>query len=197
MTSRRNFLQAVATGALLPALPAGAARAPRNAAESSGGSYFPNVRLHTHDGRQVRFYDDLIHGKTVMINMVYSVCTNICPPSTATLLEVQRALGPLVGREVFMYSLTLQPEFDTPAALADYARRYGVGSGWTFLTGKRADIDLIRRKLGFFDPDPAIDNDPKQHTGMVRLGSDRLNRWSMVPSLGTPRQIVRSVLNYM
>lgn len=104
-----------------------------------------------HEGNCVRFYDDLVKGRLVVFNMRYASCSNICLPNTANLLQVQQALGAKAGRDIFMYSITLQPEFDSPAALQDYRRKSGIKSKWTFLTGQRKDVDLIRRKLGFFD----------------------------------------------
>lgn len=189
MDARRALLGSLAAGLLIsPALSqARAAREP----------YFPNVVLDTHDGRKVRFYDDLIKGRIVVINMMYTACTNICPPSTANLLEVQKQLGARLGRDVFMYSITLQPEIDSPAALRDYMKKYDVKAGWTFLTGKRPDIELIRRKLGFYDLNPEVDASLQAHTGMVRIGHDGWDRWSMAPALGTPRQIVRAISNYL
>jgi protein SCO1/2 len=155
---------------------------------------FPNPLLDTHTGRRVRFHDDLVRGnKVVLFNMMYASCSNVCPPNTANLLEVQRLLGGRVGRDIFFCSLTLQPDHDRPPDLLAYARRYGVGPGWTFLTGRRADIDAIRRKLGFFDPDPKVDTDLMQHTAMVRIGNAALDRWSMMPALLPPARLARSI----
>ena len=125
----------------------------------------------------MRFYDDLIKGKIIVINMMYAQCEGICPPMTVNLVKVQARLGDRVGRDIFMYSLTLQPELDTPAVLKDYAEAHGIGPGWLFLTGKRREMEILRRKLGFFDPDPAVDRDKSQHSGLVRFGNEALDRW--------------------
>ena len=129
--------------------------------------------------------------------MMYASCTGICPASTASLKAVQQALGARVGRDIFMYSLTLRPEFDSPDALRDYVRQYDVKPGWTFLTGAPADVEAIRRKLGFFDSDPKADADIAQHTGMVRIGNLRARRWCMVPAQAAPKQIVNSISSYL
>lgn len=179
MATRRDVLMAA-----LPGTRAG----PR-------AGYFPNSPLRTHDGRQVRFYDDVIKGdKIVVLNMMYTVCANICPPTTANLLRLQAQFGPRMGRDIFFYSLTLQPELDSPAALRDYAAKYGVGPGWTFLTGARGDMDTIRRKLGFYDIDPVADADPLRHSGMLRIGREAHDRWSMVPAQLTARQLSGAIL---
>lgn len=154
---------------------------------------FPNVTLYTHEGEAVRFYDDLIRDKVVAINMMYTQCSGICPRSTANLVEVQSMLGARAGRDVFMYSITLQPELDTPERLRQYAGRYGIKSGWKFLTGVSEDIELVRYRLGFFDRDEDIDNVRENHTGMVRIGYDALKRWSMAPALADPVQIMATI----
>src|SRR5918999_920504 len=120
--------------------------------ERWGANYFPNVVLTTHDGTQVRFFDDLIKGKIVAINLIYTSCQYACPLETARLAQVYRLLGDRMGRDVFFYSITIDPEHDTPAVLKEYAKKYGAGPGWTFLTGNAADIELISKKLGLYTP---------------------------------------------
>ncbi len=94
-----------------------------------------------------------------------------------------------------MYSITLRPEHDTPKVLKEYVEDRDIGPGWLFLTGKRADLEVIRRKLGFFDRDPRVDRDRSQHTGMVRIGNDAYDRWHMTPALGDPEPIVAAILH--
>ena len=156
--------------------------------------YFPNVVLTTHEGKKVRFYDDLIKDKIVMINMMYAECEGVCTPIAANLAKVQKALGKRIGRDIFMYSITLKPEQDTPKVLREYARMHGVKSGWSFLTGDPKDIELLRRKLGFTNPDPKLDADSSQHIGMVRYGNEALQRWAACPGMANSGWIVESVL---
>lgn len=154
---------------------------------------FPNVALYTHEGETVKFYDDLIRDKVVAINMMYTQCSGICPRATANLLEVQSMLGERAGRDVFMYSITLQPELDNPGLLKQYAERYGIKSGWKLLTGAPEDIELIRYRLGFYDIEEDVDNVKENHTGMVRVGYDARKRWSMAPTLADPTQIMATI----
>jgi protein SCO1/2 len=150
---------------------------------------FPNVPLLTHEGKVVHFYDDLIKNKTVMINFMYVRCGDICPGMTANLRKVQKELGDRVGKDIFMYSISLEPEKDTPEMLKAYAELFQVQPGWTFLTGKKDDIELLRRKLGFANSDPVIDKDRTEHTGVVKFGIESLERWGMSPALGDPKSI--------
>src|SRR6185295_12595619 len=110
-----------------------------------GETHFPNVELTTQDGKKVHFYDDLIKGKVVAIELIYTTCKYNCPLETARMVQVQKLLGVRMGKDVFFYSITIDPEHDTAEALKEYASKYHVGPGWTFLTGKPADIKLISR----------------------------------------------------
>ena len=194
MNTKRNLLGLLGAAALVPAI-AATGRAQRAAAPGPRTGYFPNSVVQTHDGRKLRFYDDVVKGKVVAFNMMYTSCTGICPTNTANLMRVQQALADRLGKDVFMYSLTLRPEVDDPAALKEYVQRYGIPRGWTFLTGRPAEVDLIRRRLGFYNDDPVIDADLQQHTGMLRIGNESLDRWAMCPALGSPKQIARAILH--
>ena len=105
--------------------------------DGSPDGRFPNIVLHGHDGGAYRFYDDLIRDKIVLINMFFTGCGDICPLSTQHLVQAQEMLGDRVGRDIFMYSITLNPELDTEPVIRDYAETYGVRPGWLFLTWLR------------------------------------------------------------
>ena len=154
--------------------------------------YFPNVTLTAQDGRKVKFYDDLIKNKIVMFNFFYAKCDGICPGTTANLVKVQKLLGDRVGRDVFMYSITLKPHEDTPAVLKSYADAYRVRPGWLFLTGDARDIEHLRRSLGYTNPDPALDADKSQHIGMLRYGNEPRQWWAGCPGLAHASYIVKS-----
>jgi protein SCO1 len=171
------------------------ASAPRpNKASGPGAAHFPNVTLRTHENREVRFYDDLMKGNTVLLTFMYATCEGICPATVLNLRKVQQRFGDRMGRDVFMYSITIKPDVDTPAVLKSYAEMHGAGPGWLFLTGNSGDIDLVRRTLGFVDRDPAAARDASSHIGMVLYGREPLDRWASCPALGNPDQIYKSVL---
>ena len=193
MNTRRTLLAGLGAAAL--GLATGRTVAETNRRSGPRADYFPNVTLYTHEGKAVRFYDDLIRGKLVAINMMYAQCEGICPGMTQNLLRVQKHLGDRVGRDVFMYSISLLPEQDTPERLKEYADMHHVKPGWLFLTGARADIETLRYKLGFYDNDPEVDADRSQHTGMVRIGNEALDRWSMAPALAEPESIAQAILS--
>ncbi len=146
--------------------------------------YFPNVVLQDQDGRRLRFYDDIIRGKVVAINFIYTTCTDICPLDTAQLRRVQQILGDRVGRDVFMYSISISPETDTPASLRRFMRTYEVGPGWTFLTGSRADVDLLQARLGIR---PVEQNNLSQHGTSIILGNEVTGQWIKRSSFEAPQ----------
>jgi len=156
--------------------------------------HLPDVALVTHEGKSVRFYDDLIKDKKVVINCVYTRCQGICVPVTANLVRVQKLLGDRVGRDIFFYSITLKPEEDGPAALERYAALHGVGPGWSFLTGKPEDIEKLRTMLGFRYADPAEDADKSNHVGMIRMGNEPYLRWSACPGQAAAAWIAKDIL---
>jgi protein SCO1 len=162
--------------------------------EVRGVPRIPNVELITHAGKSIRFYDDLVEGKIVLINFTFSTCQNYCPITMPILAKVQEALGERMGRDVFIYSITLDPEFDTPAVMAKQASALGAGPGWVFLTGKPVAVHQLRRRLGVYDKDPAVDADRTQHAGMLVLGDGAHDRWTTVSGLLKPEQVTRAVM---
>jgi protein SCO1/2 len=198
--SRRRWIAATALGPVAGAVvvrasDTGSTPTTLSPRESIQARYLPNVVLRTQDDREVHFYDDLIKDKIVTINFIYSTCADgTCPLITANLVQVQRLLGARVGRDIFMYSITLDPKHDTPTALRRYARAYGVAPGWQFLTGKPEDIELLRRKLRFTDRNPEIDKDPSRHSGNVRYGNEPMTRWGMCQGQAKPDWISESIL---
>jgi len=151
---------------------------------------FPNVLLRTQDGTPVRFYDDLVREKVVLINFFFTSCTSICPRTTDNLSKVDEALGDRLGREVRMISITVDPETDTPEVLRKYARQYRARPGWYFVTGSLKDIDLIRRRLGVNKDG----GDKTQHTGVLVYGNEATGQWAATAAMANPATIARSVL---
>ncbi len=154
----------------------------------------PNILLYTQDGEPVRFYDDLVKDRIVLINFMYTQCTGKCPPTTRSLVKVQDLLGDRVGTDIFILSISLDPEVDTPQVLKAYADDFGAGPGWVYLTGRFDEIDGLRHKLGVFDPDPIIDADKTNHAGILTFGNERTGRWAALPALLETEEIVKAVL---
>ncbi len=112
-----------------------------------GADYFPNVLLLTQDSTTVRFYDDLLKGKAVAINLIYTSCKDECPLETARLVQVQRLLGDRVGKDLFFYSISIDPKHDTPEVLK--ARPFNI---WLFFV----HCCLIENKTPLAGGDTAV-----------------------------------------
>ena len=182
---------AAATGAAVAGL--GLLGAPASAAEGR----IPDVEVVDQDGRRFRFYSDLVRGRIVTLNFMFTSCGDTCPLVTQNLGRMQDILGERVGREVFMYSLTLQPEVDTPEVLRDYAEGYGVKPGWRFLTGAKDDMERLRRALGFANQDPELDIIKDEHTGLVCFCNEGLDRWGACPALSRPEFLAKVIRTQM
>ena len=154
----------------------------------AAASYFPNVVLRTQDNKPVQFFSDLLKGKTVLINFVFTTCTGVCPAMTSNLRKVQDQLGERVGNDIAMISITVDPAIDTPETLKKYARSFDVKPGWYFLTGPRADLELVLRKLGGFV------EDKNDHTNLLIVGNVESGNWIKVFALARPAEIVAEII---
>ncbi len=168
-----------------PAADAQQASAPASGRYQYHGDYFPNIMLRDQDGRNVRFYDDMIRGKVVLINFIYTTCTDICPLDTAQLRRVQQLLGDRLGRDIFMYSVSING--DSPEALRQYMHTYDVGPNWRFLTGAPADVVRLQRLLSLR---PAEPGNLRTHSASIVIGNERTAQWIRRSAYEAPQNLV-------
>ncbi len=164
--------------------------------------YFPDVVVEAHDGRRGRFWTDLVRGKTVVLH-VFSLAGEAAYPVAANLAKVQALVGERMGRDVFFYSLTTDPERDTPRALRDFAAAHGAGPGWLFLTGEPAAMELLRSRLFLHDAGVAAGAGahaehaaaPVQDCsrGLLRYGNAAVGLWGSVPARTDPAWIAERI----
>jgi protein SCO1 len=152
-----------------------------------GKDYIPNVDVVTQDGKTLKFYDDLIKDKVFVISFLYTTCRDLCPLSAARLAELQEKLGDSMGKDIFLYSLSIDPETDTPDRLKEYANTFRAGPGWLFLTGKRQDIDAIRYKLG------ERSKTLSDHRNEILLGNGTTSEWARNNVLGDINNLAHTV----
>lgn len=152
-----------------------------------GKDYLPNVPVVTHDGRSLNFYDDVIKGKVVVVNFIYTTCADVCPLTSARLAQAQERFGDKMGKDIFFVSISIDPETDTPARLKAQADTLKAGPGWLFLTGQRPHIDQIRYKLG------ERSRSLSDHRNEVLLGNDRIGRWGRESVFGDLDRFVIAV----
>jgi protein SCO1/2 len=172
-------------------VPSGTAFVPHRA--SPGAKRFTNAELVTHEGKKVRFYDDLIRGRQTVTNFMYAECHGACPIVTAKMVQIYNELKDRMGRDVFFYSISVKPEQDTPEKLKEYAEMHRANlPGWTFLTGDPHDIETIRFKL-FRMNHPGIDLDFDSHVGALRIINDATNTWTKVQTFASLTTIMRHI----
>jgi protein SCO1/2 len=169
----------VALTGLLGILPAAAQAqlAKSSAAErdAKAREYFTDTMLKTHTARPVRFYSDTLRGKVVLINFVFTQCGSACPLMTAMLVQVRKELGEAFGRDVRFVSISIDPEYDSPEVLARFARKLdAVHPEWLFVTGDKANVDQVVKRLGTYTPDP------ESHSTAIIIGSPQQARWRKV-----------------
>jgi len=151
--------------------------------------YFPNVVLTTHEQQRVLFYDDLLAGgKTVLIHCT-SIAQDAVYPVVGNLARVQPYLGRRLGHDVFLYSLSVDPN-DTPEALRELAARHGARPGWLFLTGEAADVELLRGRL-FAHNGPHVHGAKDCSIGLARYGNESIGLWGACPAKSNPEWIAR------
>ena len=161
-------------------------------APSPARNYFTDVELLNQNGEKVRFYSDVLKGKTVIVNAFFTTCTSVCPPMNRNMEKIQEALGDRVGRDVFLVSITVDPSVDTPARLKEYAQKFHAGKGWVFLTGKKENLDWALYKLGQY-----VEN-KDDHKTIFIIGNEPTGLWKKAFGMANVNelvQVVESVVN--
>jgi len=159
---------------------------------SPAHKYFTDVELIDQDGKKVRFYTDVLKGKTVVIDAFFTTCTSVCPPMNRNMERIQQALGDRVGRDVLLVSMSVDPEVDTPPKLKEYAKKFHAGPGWMFLTGKKENVEQALYKLG------QSVQAKEDHTTIMIIGNETTGLWKKALGIANPNelvQIVESVVN--
>jgi protein SCO1 len=152
-----------------------------------GDDYFPNLPVVTQDGKTLKFYDDVIKGKIVVINFIYTHCPDLCPLATARLGQVQEKLGDIVGHDLFLVSLTVDPERDTPERLKEFSASFSAGPGWLFLTGAPVDIRSINAKLG--NKSTML----SEHRNEIVLGNEATGEWQRNTVFGDLDRLIMDI----
>ena len=168
------------------------AHADKSHTPTAAEKWFSDVELVNQDGEKVRFYTDVLKGKTVVVNAFFTTCTSVCPPMNRSMEKIQEAFGDRVGKDVFLVSLTVDPATDTPARLKEYASKFHAGKGWTFLTGKKENLDWALYKLGQYV------EDKESHKTVIIVGNEATGLWKKALGMAKVEdliQIVESVVN--
>jgi cytochrome oxidase Cu insertion factor (SCO1/SenC/PrrC family) len=140
----------------------------------------PDVPLIDQDGKPVRFYTDLVKGKVVAVNFVFTTCTTICPPMGANFARLEKLVA---GKDVHLISVSIDPAADTPARLKEWGGKFGAGPGWTLLTGNRDDVVRLLKALNVYTASVT------DHSPLVLLGNEPGHRWTRAYGLAAPAKL--------
>jgi cytochrome oxidase Cu insertion factor (SCO1/SenC/PrrC family) len=158
------------------------------AEEAWGPSYFTNLEVVDQDGHKLRFYDDVLKDRQVVVSFIYTTCKELCPISTARLVTVKDVLRERFGKHVTFVSLSVDPENDTPEKLKAYAEAFGTGDGWLLLTGKPENLKTIAARLG------NREDKKEQHRNEVVLGNASTGDWSRNSAFIEPERLAFDIL---
>ena len=154
---------------------------------SAAAKWFTDVELVDQDGRKVRFYSDVLKGKTVVVNAFFTTCTSVCPPMNRNMEKIQEAFGDRVGKDVFLISISVDPVTDTPERLKAWGEKFKAAPGWTLLTGEKAHVDELLRALA------ASTARPEDHSPITIIGNDEHGQWTRAYGLARPSQLVKLI----
>jgi protein SCO1/2 len=154
---------------------------------SAAQKYFTDTVLINQDGEKMRFYSDLLKGKTVIIDSFFATCQGSCLPMNRNLEKVQEALGDRLGKDAYIISISVDPTVDTPPALKAYSKKLNARPGWYFLTGDKASVDFVLKKLGQF-----VD-DKQDHLNIFIIGNERTGLWKKAFGLAKSEELVKVV----
>jgi len=166
--------------------------APTDSTQSAAHKYFTDTVLINQNGEKMRFYTDLLQGKTVIINTFFSTCQGSCLPMTQNLEKVQDALGDRLGKDVHMISISVDAAMDTPSVLKAFAGKFHARQGWYFLTGSKENLEFVLKKLGQYV------EDKNDHLNILIIGNEPAGLWKKAFALGKSDELIKvveSVLN--
>ena len=153
-------------------------------ASSRAKMVIPDVPVLDQHGNKLHFYTDLIKGKTVAINFIFTNCTTICPPLAATFARLQKEMGDKIGKDVHLISISVDPVTDTPERLKAWGAKFKAGPGWTFVTGEKQEMDKLLNALG------AAVSKREDHTPAMIIGNDLKGVWTRTYGLAKTNQII-------
>jgi len=138
----------------------------------------------TMEGDKTTILAALNGDKPVMVNFIFTTCTTICPVLSATFQQVQSELG-AEAESVTMVSISIDPEYDTPERLRDYAKLFNAGKQWEFLTGNLDDMIAVQSAFDVYRGGK-MNHEP---TVLLRQGAD--DPWVRLDGLVSAKDVVK------
>ncbi|HEX8433522.1 SCO family protein [Archangium sp.] len=175
MPCKTLLLLALVLGVHARAAEGGAGARTTPSAEEKARAWFTDTVLVTQEGKQVRFYSDVLKDRVVVISFLFTRCNTACPMIAARLNQIRAQLGEQFGREVYFISISVDPEHDTPQRLKEFAlRQQATHAGWTFLTGSKEDVNQVIARLGQY-----VEN-IEGHSTLLIAGNEKKKHWTKI-----------------
>lgn len=131
----------------------------------------PDIEVTTQNGEKVNFYRDLIKGKVVAVNFVFTTCTTVCPPMGALFANLQKQNEERLGKDIHLVSVSIDPVVDTPQRLKAWGAKFGARDGWTLVTGDKQDITRLLKAMNVY-----VANF-QDHQAVTLLGNETTGEW--------------------
>lgn len=147
----------------------------------------PDIAVVNQDGRKLRLYSDLIKNRVVVVSFFFTTCTLICPAQGQALAKLDEQLEGRLGEEVFFISISRDPQTDTVKNLKRWAKKFGVGPGWTLVTGEEEVMRKLLQDLA--SEGPAAES----HPPVLFIGNDKTGAWTTASSLAPAERIVKLI----
>ena len=146
----------------------------------------PDVQLVTQSGDRLSFNSQLVKGRIAIVTGFFTTCTSMCPITQETLAHVASMLGPRLGKDVVIISLSVDPDHDTPERMKVWAEKFHIGPGWVLASGNKAEVQTLLKSLGLF-----VDL-PQRHQSALMVGSES-SGWVRISSWSAPEKLVKLV----
>lgn len=157
----------------------------QNRALASESKKVSDIEVVDQDGKKVNIYSDLIKGKIVGVNFIYTTCKMICIPMSAVFSGTAKLLTEEgLGDRVNLISVTLDPENDTPEKLKEFAKKHKREKGWTLVTGDPVKIRGLLKELGGFE------KNIESHGAFTVIGNDLTGEWKKISGIKPPKGLV-------
>lgn len=156
----------------------------------------PDTEVVDQDGRRLRFYTDLVRGKVVAINFVYTTCTSVCPRAGQNFSRLQALLGERLGRDVHLISISTDPDVDTPERMREWGARFGRRSGWTLVTGEPVQVRELLRVLTGSERGGGGQQQGGNHTPLLLMGNDARREWRSAFGLAPAHRLLRTLTSW-
>jgi len=147
----------------------------------------PDLEVKDQNGNKLHFYTDLIKGKVVVINFIYTDCTYVCPMQGTSFSKLQSALGDRLGKDVYLVSVSTDPVTDTPERLKAWGEKFGAQQGWKLVTGEKTPMDKLLLALSGDSARKGV------HSAIAIIGSEAKGLWIRAYGLEEPQRMIEMI----